>query len=504
MSEQPNKNTTPVKSNQDDELVKIALSRGMFFPSAEVFGNSLGGVWDYGPIGLAIFNNLLKEWRNVLHRIGAVEISGGVILPRIVLQASGHETNFFDVAVVCSQCNSIYRVDKLLEEVDPGRNYEGLSDEDYLSWIKTYGITCEKCGGQLTKIQKFGSMFGLDVGVQNTDGKGVNAYLRPEACQSIFLDFRRLFSLYGKHLPFVIAQVGKAFRNEISPRNNLIRQREFYQNDIEIFFLDDSQFKILDDNEIHLFDKKNTDIDKIRISEALKKGLIETNVAAYGISVLASFLGTVGFKNEDVRFRRLYEDKAFYSKESFDVEVKKDGDWVEMIACNHRGDYDLSSYSKLGGDIVKVDGKIPNVFEMSAGTDRLFYLALYKAIRSDGERTWFALRNRIAPFKAAVFPLLSKEELEGFAEKLLETSVYKDDLYYLHSGSIGKMYRKADEIGIPIEITVDFKTIENGTVTLRDRDTMSQFRFDSKNMDSLIKDSLDNDFETLKKKFEVH
>ncbi len=504
MSEHQNKMMKPAKVNQDDELVKIALSRGLFFPSAEIFGNSIGGIWDYGPIGLTIFNNMLREWRGVLHKIGAVELSGSLILPKIVLQASGHETNFFDVAVVCSKCKSVYRVDKLLESTVPDRNYEGLTDADYLGWIKAYGLSCEKCGGALSEIRKFGSMFALDVGAQNTDGKEANAYLRPEACQSIFLDFKRLFSLYGKRLPFIMAQVGKAFRNEISPRNNLIRQREFYQNDIEIFFLDDSRFKTCGDPEIHIMDRKNPDVGKIKISEAAKKGVIETNVAAYGISILAGFLERLGFKNEDIRYRKLYEDKAFYSKESFDVEINKDGDWVEIIACNHRGDHDLSSYAKSGGDIVKVEGKVPNIFEMSAGTDRLFYLSLYKAIRSDSDRTWFALNGRIAPFKAAVFPLLSKEELERFAGKLLEDSIYKEDIYYLDSGSIGKMYRKADEIGVPIEITVDFKTLENGTVTVRDRDTMAQFRFDSKKMDQLIKDSLDDDFDTLRKKFEVH
>jgi glycyl-tRNA synthetase len=492
------------ESSGDDNLVKVALSRGFFFPSAEIFGNTLGGIWDYGPLGLRVLNNVIKEWRTVLHDIGAIEIAGGLILPKKVLQASGHESNFFDVAILCDKCGAVYRVDKLLENKEPNQNYEGLSDEEYLSKVKAHKLRCEKCGGGLNKIKKFGSMFGLEVGALGTDKEELNAYLRPEACQSIFLDFKRLFSLYGKHLPFIIAQVGKAFRNEISPRNNLLRQREFYQNDIEIFFLDDKDFKDFEDREINIFDKRKGEQIRIRISKALDEKIIENNVTAYGVSVVAKFLDTLGFKAEDVRYRKLYEEKAFYSEESFDVEIKKDENWVEAIACNHRADYDLSSYSKAGGEDVKVDGKIPKIFEISAGTDRLFYLMLYSSMRSDSERTWFSLGARLAPFEAAVFPLLSKEELESFAEKIVGSSSYNENVYYLHSGSIGKMYRKADEIGVPFAFTVDYQTLKDGTVTIRDRDTMAQFRVDSKKFDLILKEGQVSGFSVLKNKFEVH
>jgi glycyl-tRNA synthetase len=492
------------ENTADDVLVKIALSRGIFFPAAEIFHDKISGTWDYGPIGVLIFNNLVNEWRKTLSEMGGVEISGSVILPRAVLQASGHESNFFDVAVVCSKCGTAYRVDKLLEEKEPSRNYEGLSDEDYLSWINFYAIRCNRCSGELNKIKKFGSMLGLSVGLQNSDEKEINAYLRPEACQSIFLDFKRVFSLYGKRLPLIIGQVGKAFRNEISPRNNLLRQREFYQNDIEIFFDDDNSFNLSQDKEINIFDKKNPNTTKINISEALSSGVIKNKVTAFALSNVAGFLEGLGFDTDHVRYRKLYEDRAFYSKESFDVEINKGGDWVEAIACNHRGDYDLTSYGKGHADTIKINGKVPNVFEISAGTDRLFYLALYLSIKSDKERTWFALNNRISPFKAAIFPLLSKEELDKIAKDALNNSAYRDSIYYLRSGSIGKMYRKSDEIGIPIAFTIDYQTLKDGTVTIRDRDTMAQFRVELKNLDQIIKDSRNSGFKSLKGKFELH
>lgn len=212
----------------------------------------------------------------------------------------------------------------------------------------------------------------------------------------------------------------------------------------------------------------------------------------------------MGFAWSDIRLRKLYEDKAFYSKESFDVEVKKDSEWVELIACNYRSNYDLSVYKKYGGDIAQVGDKIPEIFEISAGTDRIFYMLLYNNLRYDSERRWFVLNGHIAPFKAAVFPLLSKDELVKFVNEHVSGSRYKKELYLLVSGNIGKMYRKADEIGVPIAITVDYQSLKDGTVTLRDRDSMEQFRFNVKDMDNLIEFSADNSFKRLREKFEAH
>ena len=343
-------------------------------------------------------------------------------------------------------------------------------------------------------------MFGLKTGFDQDEG--INAYLRPEACQSIFLDFKRLFSLYGKKLPLIIAQVGKAFRNEISPRNSLLRQREFYQNDIEIFFLDD-EFKPIADLEANFYDTKTDESKKMKVSEAIGSGFITTNVAAYSISVVQSFLLNLGFDPELVRYRKLYEEKAFYSKESFDVEVKKGSAWVELMSCNERGDYDLKAYSKAGADVPEVDGKIPRIFEISAGTDRLFYLLLYTTMKKDSEREWFALNGTVSPYKAAVFPLVSKDNLDVLSFSAFSGSAYRNDIYYLESGSIGKRYRKADEIGVPISITLDYQTLEDNTATVRDRDSMGQFRIKLSDLDKIIQAMQSQSFQELKKSFEA-
>lgn len=486
-----------MEAERDEELLRIALSRGIFFHSSEVFSDNVAGFWDYGPIGVRILNNLLEQWRQTVYSMNGLEISGSVILPRIVLQASGHEDNFFDMEIKCNKCGTVYRVDKLLEEKDSSKNFEGLTEEEYLKYIKEYSIKCSKCGGELDGIKKFGTMFPVKV------GDDLEAYLRPEACQSIFLDFKRVFEAYGKKLPMAIAQVGKAFRNEISPRNNLLRQREFYQNDIEIFFIEDD-FKVEEDYKINVYDKKDKDLTAIGIKDALSKGVIKSSVTAYGISKIQGFLLNVGFKNENIRYRKLYEDKAFYSKESFDVEIRKQDLWVELIACNNRGEHDLLSYEKYGAKGLRVDGKIPQIFEISMGTDRLFYLLLFSSFRKDEQRAWLSMNSIISPFKAAVFPLVSKDDLDVKANSLFESSKYKNNILYSDNGSIGKRYRRAEEVGIKIAFTVDYDTMKDDTITVRESDSMKQFRIDSNKMDMVIFESALNDFEGLRKKYEYH
>ncbi len=485
------------KDDRDEELLRIALSRGIFFHSSEIFSDNISGFWDYGPIGVRILNNLLEQWRQTVYSMNGLEISGSVVLPKIVLQASGHEENFFDMEIKCKNCGAVYRVDKLLEEKDSSKNFEGLTDEQYFDYIKQYNIKCSKCGGELGEIKKFGTMFSLKV------GEDVQAYLRPEACQSIFLDFKRIFEVYGKKFPMVIAQVGKAFRNEISPRNTLLRQREFYQNDIEIFFTEDN-FNLDNDYEIKIYDKEDKSIDKISIKDALSKGIIKSNVTAYGISKIQEFLLRVGFKDEEIRYRKLYEDKAFYSKESFDIEIKKQDSWVELVACNNRGEHDLLSYEKYGAKGLRIEGNIPQIFEISMGTDRLFYLLLFSSFRKDDQRSWFSLNSAVSPYKAAIFPLVSKDNLDVKAKAMFESSMHKNNILYSETGSIGKRYRRAEEVGIKIAFTVDYDTVEDGTITVRESDSMKQFRISSNNLDRFIFDSSSVSFDELRKRYESH
>ncbi len=463
--------------SKETELMRIASARGIFFPTAEIFSGGIGGLWDYGPIGLRIFNNYVSEWRRLLDEVGAYEISGSVLLPRKVLQASGHEANFFDPMVTCRKCGSTYRIDKLLEEADRSGNFEGMSMEEYSSLAVKHGLKCERCGTAFGSAEKFSLMLSTKIGI----AAETNAYLRPEACQSIYLDFKRILDTYsGRKLPLIIAQIGKAFRNEISPRNNLLRQREFYQHDMEVFFMSDDDYilKPEEDIEIGVMDHENPGAERVSIRKAMELGIIESSITAYWTSKWIRFMEGVGFAPESIRIKKLRgKEKPFYAKEAFDLEVNRDGAWVEITGIHHRNDYDMSQYLKFGADVPKVGGRVPNVFEISAGADRIFYLLLYTSLQSDSKRHWLSLNEKIAPYRYAVFPLQRDEKLAEMARKVYSGLVAKGvQCYYADTGGIGKMYAKADEIGVQMCITVDYQGLEDGTVTVRDRDTTKQRR----------------------------
>ena len=485
-------------ADTDEEIFRLALARGIFFPTAEIFDDNIAGFWEYGPVGLRILNKLIQSHRDFASVLGGFEVSGSVLLPRIVLEASGHIDNFFDIVVTCKKCGTPFRADKLLAEKDKSRSFEGLKPEEYERMIKEKKIKCKKCGNELGNAEAFNLMLGTTAG----NSKEVNAFMRPEACQSIFLDFKRIFETNGSKLPLTVFQTGKAFRNEISPRNNLLRQREFYQSDIEVFFIGDDKFNLssVSDEKISILDGEK-DIGCVSIKEAMERGVITNKVTAYMLAKESAFLNKLGLGHDDIRFRKLYDDKAFYSKEAFDVEIRKGEDWAEITACNHRGDYDLSRYKVKGAKIAEVDGKVPEIFELSSGLDRIFYSLLYKAFKRDEKRRVLELPPAVAPYGVAVFPLLAKRELEEKATEIRDSLYESDDSYYLDTGNIGQMYRKADEIGVPLAVTIDYQTKEDGTVTVRDRDSMKQFRAKSSDIDKIIKEHGKSGFAEVSKKY---
>ncbi len=253
-----------------------------------------------------------------------------------------------------------------------------------------------------------------------------------------------------------------------------------------------------------MYDKNDSTISEILISDALSKQVIKSNVTAYGIAKVHEFLLRVGFNNQEIRYRKLYEDKAFYSKESFDIEIKKEDQWIELVACNNRGEHDLSAYEEKGAKGLRVEGKIPQIFEISMGTDRLFYLLLFSSFRKDENRAWLSMNSAISPFKAAIFPLVSKDNLDVKAMSIFNGSRFRNDILYSDNGSIGKRYRRAEEIGIKIAFTVDYDTMADNTITVRESDSMKQFRINADKLDLVILDSALVDFDELRKRYEYH
>ncbi|MEM1666893.1 MAG: glycine--tRNA ligase [Nitrososphaerota archaeon] len=465
-----------------NEIVRLALERNFFFPSSEIYSDAPAGFYEYGPLAVSMKNKYIEIWRReLIRRDEMVEIDGSQIMPKSVFIASGHLESFTDPITRCTSCNAIFRADKLLEEILGFSVSERLATEEMDKLISEHNVACPKCKGKLDKVSKFNMMFKVNVGVS-----GDECYLRPETCQSIFVDFLRIYKTMRKKLPFAIAQYGKSFRNEISPRQSLIRLREFYQAEIEVFFNpkkanDLPKAREYENYVLRLKPLEKDEVIKVSCKESVETGLISSMLVAYYLALIQRFYQIVGIDMERFRLRQLSDDeRAFYAKEAWDVEVLTSIGWIELVACNNRTDYDLSGHSRVSGQDLSVydDGEkiIPHVFELSMGVDRSLFCILEHSYTKESDRTLLKLPPMLAPIQVAVFPLVTKDGLDKKAMEVYEALKLDFDAIYDDSGSIGRRYRRQDEIGTPFCVTIDYQTMENETVTVRDRDTMNQER----------------------------
>jgi glycyl-tRNA synthetase len=494
MSQSTQKETQSEKSASYDEVMRLCLERGFFYPSAEIYNDAPAGFWEYGPVGLLMRNNFIREWRRQIVRYDdMLEIDGSVLLPKVVFEASGHLSSLVDPIVQCTRCGTRIRADKFISEKTGLQIDERLSPEEFQQLINKYELKCPKCGGEFGKPTKFNMMFRVGVGAEDTD-----SYLRPETAQSIFVDFKRLSKTMRMKLPTGIAQVGRSFRNEIAPRQGLVRLRELIQAEVEVFF-----------NPSRAFDPIKLDkVKDIRVNvltfpyqgEAKEVDFVEATrlfggnqAIGYYFALLQRFYEAVGFKKSSTRFRELSpSDRAFYTTSAFDFEVLTSLGWLELVACNYRTDYDLSNHAKMSKqDLSMMDGEqkvIPHVVELSLGVDRSLFSLLETNFVHEKDRDVLRTRENISPYLAAVFPLMSKPELEGKALELYE-HLKKEDFatFFDDSGAIGRRYRRMDEIGTPFCLTVDYQSKDDNTVTLRRRDSMQQERIKIEDIPSTLR-----------------
>ena len=479
-----------------EEVMKLALERGFYFPSCEIYADSQAGFWEYGPSGVSLKNKFLELWRReLIRRDGMLEIDGSQIMSKSVFEASGHLGNFADPIIKCVKCNLTHRADKLIAELVQIEIPESADLEEFDSAILQNGIKCPKCGGDFDKTKNFNMMFKVGIGPEEEE-----AYLRPETCQSIFVDFPRLYKTMRGKLPLGVAQVGKSFRNEIAPRQSLLRLREFYQAEIEVFCnaskLDEMEkFSEIQDVIIRI----QTDAEPVAMTcaEAVESGAVPNKFIAYYLGILTEFYEKTGIDITKSRFRKLGDkEKAFYAKVAFDFEVETTIGWLELVACNYRSDYDLSSHekkSKQKFEVMDGDDKVlPHVFEISMGVDRSLYTVLEHSLKEDKEhdRTVLALRPYLSPVHVGILSLVKKGGLKEKTDEIYLQLKRKCDAFLDHSGAIGRRYRRLDEVGSPFAITVDHQTLEDGTVTIRMRDSMEQKRIDIAELDSTVIDSI--------------
>ena len=551
------------------ELMEMLVRRGFLWQSFEIYGGMAGFI-DYAPLG----NNLRRKIENVWRKYfvineRAAEIDTPTIGIEEVFIASGHASSFTDVAIECQNCGRVFRADHYVKEklgIEVDETVEAVKEV-----MEVYDLKCE-CGGKFKEPAPMNLMFTTTIG----PGRGKKGYLRPETAQGMFVDFKRLASYFRDKLPFGVAQIGRAYRNEISPRQGVIRLREFNQAELEYFVNPKEKkhpgFAELKNDVVKLVDKFDNE-HNITLEEAVSRGIIANEVLAYFIGKTRRFLLEIGIKDDKLRFRQHKDDeRAHYAADCWDAEVLTSFGWVEVVGIADRTDYDLRRHSQFSGedlsifiqypepvkvkvrkvvpkmeklgpvfrekakaiaealrnlqnvsdevevevggekvrvsseffDVVEVEEEIsgeriiPHVIEPSFGLDRISYAVLEHAFDKDvvdgEERRVLRLKRWIAPIDVAVLPLLSREPFTSkameIAAMLRAAGFYTD---YDDSGSIGRRYRRYDEIGTPFCITVDHQTFEDETVTIRDRDSTRQVRVKISDLVAVLRELLNSE-----------
>jgi glycyl-tRNA synthetase len=480
--------------------MKLALERGFYFPSCEIYADAPAGFWEYGPRGVSIKNKFIELWRRELvRRDGMMEIDGSQIMSKSVFVASGHIGNFTDPIIKCKKCNSTFRADRYITEKAGENVPERTADKEISQLIERYQLKCQNCDGDFGDVTRFNMMFRVGIGPS-----GEEAYLRPETCQAIFVDFARVFKTMRGKLPLGIAQIGKSFRNEIAPRQSLLRLREFYQAEIEIFCnpnkLDDlPRFEQVKNTILNIYDESET-VTQVKGGEALQEGILPNRLVAYYLSLLNDFYSKTGIDMKRTRFRRLSDtEKAFYASIAFDFEVETSIGWLELVACNYRSDYDLKGHSATSKQNLEVidpldqSKVLPHIFELSMGIDRSLYAILEHSYFQDFQhdnRIVLKLKPYLAPVSVGVLPLMNKDGLAEKAEGIYADLKQDFDAFLDVSGSIGRRYRRLEEIGTPFAVTIDKITMQDGTVTIRDRDSMQQKRIPVSDLSNFLHSAL--------------
>ena len=547
----------PENQSKIDAVINLCSRRGLVFPNSEIY-SPLGGFFDYAHYGLELKRKIEASWWSffVKQRDDVVGLDGAIISSSKVWRASGHLENFVDPLVECQKCRSQFRADQLIQK-ELKLDVEGLDKQTLTKLVKEHKLKCENCKGELAEISSFNLMFKTNVGPEDTvniltckkcswpvpflpvrkQGQWIMepipsipcskggehdcsgsptysysiprepVYLRPETAQTIFADFKTIANFARKKLPFGIAQVGKAFRNEISPRNFLFRAREFEQMELE-YFLNPGKKPSFRADRLKLKIKalstksqesKSPQMEETTLGELVKEKTISSEWIAYWIGETLYWLESIGLNGKNLRIRQhVKTELSHYSSETWDFEYDyPEWGWKEIIGIADRGNFDLTQQQTASKkDLTFFDEEtkakiLPNVVEPSFGLDRLFFTLLVDAFHSDGEKTVLKLGSSIAPVQCAVFPLMGKDKLDEKAKEVF--AVLKAaglDCEYDEAGSIGKRYARHDEVGTPFCITIDYDSLEKNDVTVRVRDSGEQKRVAIKELASDLRKML--------------
>ena len=447
-----------------EKIVNLCKARGFIYPGSEIYGG-LANTWDYGPLGSRLKNNVKDTWRKrfVQERKNSYEIDADILMHPRVWEASGHVASFSDPLIDCKECKMRHRADNLINDFNPEADADAMTQEEMMQYIREHKIPCPNCGkSDYTDIRQFNLMFQTYRGVTN-DSKSI-IYLRPENAQGEYVNFLNVQRTTRAKIPFSIGQIGKAFRNEITPGNFTFRTIEFEQMEFQTFCKEGT------DSEIYQYFKQ------------------------YG----KQYFMDLGIAEENLRFHD-HEKLAHYAKEACDIEFLFPFGWGEINGTHNRTNYDLSKHQEYTGKSMEYldpetnERYIPYIIESTYGLDRTVLALLCQAyeeqaLEEGDSRIVLHLHPAIAPYKVAVLPLSKKlsEKAEQVYSKLSKSFMCDYD----EAGSIGKRYRREDEIGTPYCVTIDFDTLEDNSVTIRDRDTMEQVRVKIEDVEKWIEDKI--------------
>lgn len=477
-----------------EEIESLAKRRGFFWTSSELYGG-LAGFYDYGPVGTLLKNKLENLWRRYFLNLNEdfFEIDSSNVMHENVFEASGHVRHFVDPTAKCRKCGTIHRADHIMEEL-LHESFEGLTTEQMTEIIRKHRVRCPKCKGELLPVGVLNMMFPIVVGPEH----GTKSYLRAETAQGVYVNFLQNFNILRKKLPLGLAIIGKAYRNEISPRQLITRMREFNQAELQIFFnpmdLDKhprwdevKKYKLLI---YSIEDRKTKKIREVTCEQLSKK--LPRFYIYYMAKVQQFFLEKLNVPKDKLRFKELLdEEKAHYNKLHWDIDLNLSSiGWKEIAGVHYRTDYDLSGHQKVSKTKQEVFFNkkkfVPHVIELSFGIDRMIFSLLDLGYVKKKDRMFLKLPAMISPFLVGVFPLVKRDSMDKKAREVYNNLKKCYDVFYDQEDSIGRRYARIDEIGVPFAITIDSKSMKDSTVTLRERDTTKQNRVKIKELSKIL------------------
>lgn len=498
---------TDSENNEAKEFDSFVNEAGLIWgPEPEIYGG-MAGFYTYGPLGKLLKNKVENSVRKVFNAYGFRELEGPTVVPDVVWKASGHLETFKDRTIKCSKCSAVFRADKIIEEKHDVAA-DAWSNEKMLDFIKKKKINCPSCKGFFeNKIESQSLMM-------KTKVAGEDASLRPETATVTYLPYLRFYNYFRKKLPLGVFQIGKAYRNEISPRQSVLRGREFTQAEGQIFVDPEMKNKWDKYDEIKkiklpFWDYKKQDAGKevveISIEEAIKKNFVKSQAYVWCLWLAYQHFVNFGIPKERIRLRQHHPNEiAFYADDAWDIEVKLNSfGWTECCGVHDRTDYDLKTHAKASGQKLEAQREngekfVPHVLEIAFGTDRPTYALIdvfYDKKKEEEGKTMFKVPYKMAPIDVSVFPLMKKPELLKVANEVKESLENDFVVDYDIAGSIGRRYLRSATAGTPFAITIDYDSLKDKDVTIRDRDSEKQVRVKIKDLKDVIKRLLNEEIE---------